>query len=404
LPERPLKAEKLLYLEAIRGLAALIVVFSHFIYAFYPDIKGALYSDADTASFAGLIAMTPLNIWHEGQFAVRIFFVLSGLVLSLSFFKTGDREKIVSGASRRYFRLFVPIFMISLFAYLIHVNNLFFNNQAAALISNSWLAPFYQFDPDILLFLREGLYGAILNFDPTRTYDSVLWTMEIEFFGSLFVFGFLFLFGNSNMRHIAYVAVFVILSLTGRPYAMDFLFGIILCDLFVNKSHLFEFPLSLSLLFVGLGLFLGGLRHEWIALPGAYFWDSIGAVLVIAGVAANARLRSFLQTRIFAFLGRVSFGLYLVHWLVLMSLGCGLYVFFRNSGIGHDVSALSAGFLYVAVSLFMAWIFYHCADRPAIWLGHLFYNRLRHFGQSGDRSSGSGIMRHRVGLTHSPGK
>jgi peptidoglycan/LPS O-acetylase OafA/YrhL len=395
-----MKFEKLHYLEAIRGLAALIVVFSHFIYAFYPDIKVASYSGADATSFTGLIAMTPLNIWHEGQFAVRIFFVLSGLVLSLSFFKTGDREKALSGAVRRYFRLSLPIFVTVLLAYLIHRNNLFFNDQVSTLISNSWLASFYQFDPDAYLFLKEGLYGAIFNFNPANTYDSVLWTMEVEFFGSLFVFGFLYFFGNSNTRHLVYFGVFIILILTGRLYTIDFLLGIILCDLLVNKSRFFEFPMSLSILVVGLGLFLGGLRQEWIALPGVPFWDSIGAVLVIIGIAANARIRALLQTRKFAFLGRVSFGLYLIHWLVLMSLGCGLYLLLRNSGIAHDVSALSAGIVYVAVSLFMAWLFYHCADRPAIWMGHAVYNRLRRFVPSGYLSSASETGRQPIRLHH----
>src|SRR5919106_2956939 len=377
-----MKSEKLLHLEAIRGLAALIVVFSHFIYAFYPDLKGASFSDADTTSFAGLIAMTPLNIWHEGQFAVHIFFVLSGLVLSLSFFKSGDRQKAVSGAVRRYFRLSVPIFVTVLLAYVIHRNHLFFNDQVAVLISNSWLAPFYQFDPSALLLFKEGLYGAILNFDPAYTYDSVLWTMEVEFLGSLFVFGFLYLFGHSNTRCFAYFAVFAILILTDRLHMMDFLVGIIRCDLLVNKGRIFRFPLSLSFLLVGLGLFMGGLRQEWLALPGVPFLDSIGGVLVIVGIAANADLRALLQTGKLAFLGRVSFGLYLVHWLVLMSLGCGLYVLLRNSGIAHDASALSVGVVYVLVSLIMARLLYSCADRPAIWLGHAVYNGLSRFGRS----------------------
>ena len=288
---------------------------------------------------------------------------------------------MVSGAIRRYFRLSGPIILTVILAYVIHRNQLFFNDRVAELNSNSWLARFYKFDPSAFLVLKEGLYAAILNYDPAYTYDSVLWTMEVEFVGSLFVFSFLYVFGTSICRPFAYCAVFLVLFFTERVYTMDFLFGMILCDLLVNKDRFFRLPLSLSVLVVGLGLFLGGLRQEWLALPGAPLWDSIGAVLVIIGITANGKMRFFLETRTFAFLGRVSFGTYLVHWPVLMSLGCGLYLLLRNIGFEHDASALFAGLGYVLVTIFLAWLLYHCADRPAIWLGHAVYGQLRRFAR-----------------------
>jgi peptidoglycan/LPS O-acetylase OafA/YrhL len=376
-----LKAEKLLYLDAIRGLAALTVVFSHLVLVFYPHMKLASLAATDMNSFAGWIAMTPLSIWHEGDFAVHIFFVLSGLVLSLSFFKSRDREKAISGAVRRYFRLTLPIFATVMLAYLLHRNDLFFNDQVAAQITNDWLAPFYKFDPSVLLFLKEGLYGAILNFNPDHSYANVLWTMEVEFLGSLFVFGFLYCFGNANYRPMAYVAFLaILLTTTGPPFMADFLLGIILCDLLINKNKLFKLPFWLSLVFILAGLFLGGLRQEWLALPGARYWDSIGAVLVIVGVSSNVRLRGVLQLPMLSFLGKISFSLYLIHWLVLMSLGCGFYILMQNYGFSHDLNALAAGFICVPASIVLAWLFYHCADRPAIWLSHAVYRRLRRQG------------------------
>lgn len=152
---QPVKAEKLLYLEGIRGIAAMVVVASHFVYAFYPQLKGTVNSGAEITSFVALIGMTPIGIFHEGRFAVRLFFVLSGVVLSLSFFRTGDREKAVSGAVRRYFRLTIPILAAVLVAYLLHRSGLFFNGRVAASTSNEWLLPFYEFVPSVALLLRE---------------------------------------------------------------------------------------------------------------------------------------------------------------------------------------------------------------------------------------------------------
>ena len=44
-----------------------------------------------------------LEIWYNGDFAVRLFFVLSGYVLSLEFLRRGNVEVLRSYALRRYF-------------------------------------------------------------------------------------------------------------------------------------------------------------------------------------------------------------------------------------------------------------------------------------------------------------
>ncbi|WP_443147193.1 acyltransferase family protein [Paenibacillus sp. KACC 21273] len=81
--------QKLKYLDGLRGLAALIVVISHFVVAFYPSLyNGSIDSVHTQKSLELWISKSPFNLFYNGNFAVCVFFVLSGYVLSYKFFIT----------------------------------------------------------------------------------------------------------------------------------------------------------------------------------------------------------------------------------------------------------------------------------------------------------------------------
>ena len=52
---------------------------------------------------------TPLNIFLNGQLWVTVFFVLSGFVLPLRWFRTKEPQCIWGSMLRRYFRLMLPL-------------------------------------------------------------------------------------------------------------------------------------------------------------------------------------------------------------------------------------------------------------------------------------------------------
>lgn len=86
--------QKRLYLEGLRGLLSLIVVVHHFILLFQPLVFLGSNNPDDfkTRPLSGsiLLANTPLNLFMNGNWAVCMFFVMSGYVLSVKYFQTSN--------------------------------------------------------------------------------------------------------------------------------------------------------------------------------------------------------------------------------------------------------------------------------------------------------------------------
>ena len=101
-PAATARAEsKLVQLEALRGLAAFVVVAWHFLWAFDPARIGIVDGFDKSAGMLGSVSFASI----DGPAAVTLFFVLSGFVLPLGFFRSGRTEIVVRAAAKRWLRL-----------------------------------------------------------------------------------------------------------------------------------------------------------------------------------------------------------------------------------------------------------------------------------------------------------
>ena len=114
---------KILALEGVRGIAAMIVVFSHLRNMFLVDsdtqLLNVLSAWPDAMAKATVLVVEGLL---DGAFSVWTFWVLSGFVLSHKYFKHIQREQLqaarivlVDAAIRRYPRLLIPVLLSVLF-------------------------------------------------------------------------------------------------------------------------------------------------------------------------------------------------------------------------------------------------------------------------------------------------
>jgi peptidoglycan/LPS O-acetylase OafA/YrhL len=376
-PIDPGGASKLVCLEALRGMAALAVVVGHLILAFWPGFyfrTGLGWGEFPL--WLQTLARFPGKFLWDGHTAVSIFFVLSGFVLSLSYFQGGAAPALGSAALRRYPRLMLPAAASILLALTLlqagaicNQDAVQFMNQAQGLPplpdhpdpakTHSWLAGFYNMAPSLAVAGREAVWSAFSG--SVATYNLVLWTMAVELNGSFLVFGFLALFGSLRNRWLVYGIAGGLFLLNGSYdsfFYLDFLLGMALCDLWVRNQRSWRWSLSL-------GPALGLIAAALFLVP----WKPLAALLLVGAAATAPRLQQLLAAGWLAFLGRVSFGLYLVHMPIFCSVGCGIYlVLCRNLGWTHTAGGLSAALASLAASVLTAWLFYRAVDRPTIAL------------------------------------
>src|ERR1700722_3214142 len=171
---------KLLHLDSLRGLAAFAVVCGHLLLSFYPAAPG-LTPASDRPS--GIVGMLRLNALYSGRFPVMIFFVLSGFVLSYSFFVSGKKSSLASAATRRYFRLAIPVLTSLLFVFVLIKLHAMYQVEASAArvvpagtpeLNEGWLTRYYVPNVSLKQTLRQALFETFFAYDEQKSLNSAL--------------------------------------------------------------------------------------------------------------------------------------------------------------------------------------------------------------------------------------
>jgi peptidoglycan/LPS O-acetylase OafA/YrhL len=395
-------AGKILYLESIRGIAAFVVVLTHLAFAFYPALKMEYAGLEHAPLWMRVLGQTPLCVVIRGGFSVRLFFVLSGIVLSLSFFQSRNVAVVTAAALRRYFRLMIPVLGSCMLAWALLKTGAYHNLAAATAVNGGagaqgvadhsvaeptggvndprWLARWYQLDMGFGEAFYQGSYGIFFNLDMTRTLNPVVWSMPVELQGSFAIFAFLVLCGNVRRRPWIYAILAVWFIATKSYFFFDFLVGVAACDAWTTLQRRGISTAIAPWMSAGLllaGLVIGGLRPEWIAAmtglhtdPWINFVTTFGALAIIVAAITGNWLQGLLHNAFFVFLGRISFALYLVHMPLICSLACWTYLRLHvGAGWSHDSASLMASGICIVAALGTAAVFYYLFDAPAIWLG-----------------------------------
>jgi peptidoglycan/LPS O-acetylase OafA/YrhL len=350
------------YLDGLRGFAAFLVYWHHH-NLWAHDSNGQSKILESAFGYEGqnyFSCMHGIRIFFTGgHFAVGVFYVISGYVLSAKplalihsgeFVKLGDN--LSSALFRRWLRLYIPLICTTLiFVFIWHA----FGFWAAPLKSEptlkdelwKWYVEFKNFS---FVFRTGG--------KPWFTYNPHLWSIPVEFQGSIVVYTSLLALSRCtrNARLWCQLGlIFYFMYIADGSFCALFLSGMLLSDLdlLVSGDELPNFFWRLekhkdiifgSLFFAS--IYLGGvpsisreievLRNSkgWYYLsflkPQAVFdfkWFYLfwAAVFMVSSVPRIPWLKGFFETRFCQFLGRISFSLYLVHGPILWTLADRIY-------------------------------------------------------------------------------
>lgn len=364
-------------LEGLRGIAAIVVILSHCVFTFFPYLQNCDIGLLKQ-SWESIAIRFPRTLFNGG-FAVCIFFVMSGFVLAKAFFN--DRSTSLEAAAiKRYIRLALPVAASILLCCAMMYAGLL---KITVTDLPGFAGQFYQGEPSFQQAIKDSVWRSL--FSGSQTYNYVLWTIRVEFLGSMLLFAFLALFGRA--RYAWFYALSIVL-LIGTIDALNApLYGLFFVGAYLNKAANFgRNPITHGLALI-VALFFGGAQsctpiyHFLISIaqktpPGfppeawSYFPYGSGAILVVWVAIGDNWLSKFLSTKPVCWLGKHSFALYLLHSVVLSSLGMAVYT--ATGTMNFFARAALSTISVILSSAFAAVFFTRLVDEPAVKLANRF--------------------------------
>jgi peptidoglycan/LPS O-acetylase OafA/YrhL len=372
-----MKRDKLLFLEGIRGVAAIIVFLCHLRNTFIIDLDKKIYLFLVGHTNSIFISKTIyglLNILLDGNLAVFIFWFMSAYVISIRLFQEKDKDYLVSAFSKRYIRLLIPSAVSVFFAYCLmkldFMYNIQLSKQFGHLYDDGWLGSQYGFTPSFLGAIRSGLFDTFFSFNATINYNSSLWSMNPELFGSLFCFGLFAVYGTNTRRYYIYLLIILIAYKLHINFLQTFLIGFFICDIDYSSNDLKKYldPLEsvlskwyISYLLFFVLLIIAGINGFWI-----FSNTTISALLVFVIMKSKA-LKHLFEMKPIVWLGKISFSLYLIHIPLICSLSCYLYLILPFS---HEFKILTSALLTLFIALVIAAIYTRFIDKMSVRLSN----------------------------------
>ncbi|KAI2620867.1 acyltransferase family-domain-containing protein [Xylaria nigripes] len=401
------------WLDGLRGIAALFVVLHHMSLIWFP---WAVH-DGWTNSNDHLIQLPIIRLIVSGRANVMVFFVISGYALSWKPLGLIQKEQplkmyraLASSTFRRHPRLFIPAIILCAPAPMITYLGGYGGGQGMPGAAIQPMNP-PRFDSIWAQFSHyiEAILGLSDTFNPNGIgwiYSDSLWTLPIEFKSSMVVFTMLLALSRCTVRFRVIITLCMALYSLWFVHWGEFLFigGMLAVEMNLRSRRLADergsrlgdqnegaimrrssslrcrafrracgFVSFLAVLFVlsmpeqgrgapqsyGFGTLVQLIPAHFGALGAAdYFWQPIAAVLLVLIVDGTRSLQGIFTTRLAQYLGRVSFALYLVHMLILHSLGFYLgQCFLRFTGSESNWQyAAGIGLTGVVVGGIIIWV------------------------------------------------
>lgn len=376
-------------LDGIRGIAAVIVIFSHALFWYYPAMHLGVRTKGRPLDGIEWFD-SPFSFFYRGGFSVSMFFILSGLVLTYSISRHTDvLDSIRKASVKRYIRLGVPVAASVLIGCTLMKLGVY---EAPNVSPIPVLSTPYLFNATWGGAIRDAIYGALALGD--SRYNYVLWTIQIELIGSFAIFAAFALFGSNALAYrIFCIAAFLALSASTNKTAMYtslFFLGSMLITFRFNEEKISTTRTAICLfgLLIGLYLagfhsasasyaFLGNMTHSLSAITGyqpswLLIMPAFGGLIILLSVLNAQRTFNILDSTPMKWLGKLSFSLYLLHTFILVVVA---QFFTKHFGMSFAAMALTL-ITTIILTLCASYFFYLKVDLLAITLANKFSSLL----------------------------
>ena len=366
------------FLDSVRGLAALFVLLSHSSAAFeWP------------ASFLALISLPFISILFDGKEAVAMFFVLSGYVLAKPYTDTGGGDSrqifLPTFYLRRFLRIWPPWFFV--FVLSILAREFLFVQPATQPAVTAWFHGFWQIKLTAPDFFRQC---AFMLHDSTRQLLNQDWSLGVELKGSALIPLLVVLARRKYVVFMLPLAVLFLVCIGTGEYYVSFIIGVLLAQYGsiwsgqvsrLRKLGRVMFFLSGLLLYGSLELMLKIFHGRLFSYKYGWVMTAIGCALILISIFGSQSLQRVLNWKPVVFLGRISYSVYLLQFIIILCLLPPLVSLCNRSGITNPwLLCLLTILASVAATIGGSAILYRFIESPVINFSHALTKEIqRHF-------------------------
>lgn len=351
-----MEVKKIQYLDSLRGLACILVVLSHLTLVYFPYLHN--FGDGvipDEFPVQHALYNLPFSFFYSGSAAVYIFFVLSGIVLTKSV-RYYNATHICGLVASRYPRLMIPALASCILQFIVLY---FIYNESAGGELSSWFYGIYV-KPSFFDALRSGVFDAF--FKGHSIYNTALWTMQIELYGSIAVYFSCFLGKKigTNSASALFFSFIVLCGFFSVKLAAGFFCFFIGFSIYMYQIKIKNERVAWFLLVFG--VYLGGVHNvsDSYSIISCYFRGNtyslgniVSGILIVLAVCSSSIMQSKLSNAFFIRLGQRSFTIYLFHMSFILLLNFLLFDVLLGV-LGYDLSSLLIGFLILFLVYFSA--------------------------------------------------
>lgn len=347
-----------------------------------------------------MVFYPPFGLIVAGHFAVCLFYILSGYVLSYSYLgESKRRQKILASIIKRPIRLGGLVWLTIICGSLLWYCRLFFNGAVSDLTSSKpWFNSYWEKNFNFNAFFIDFASSA---FSKGNIYNPPLWTIKIELYGSLMVYLFLLLLGNFKYRVL--VAILLIILFRDSLY-QGFWIGLLVADIIKIQTTSIRWTAPLSVPTKGCSPRLTNVYRYLLLIAFVYFssypnyvnqdflgstiykylpddkgfgggYPMLSALLLFLLSISSDQLKKHLNLPVLQFLGGISYGLYVIHFLVIGSLSSWLFLAL-NSYFSFNISFLLVLLSGLPFIIFMAYLATKYVDNPSIRLASHLGNKV----------------------------
>jgi peptidoglycan/LPS O-acetylase OafA/YrhL len=364
--------ERIEWLDSIRGLAALAVLFFHL---------GEL--SAPPAGYAAVVTQPLISVLQDGRTAVTMFFVLSGFVLALPYARrrTDGAYRVMAVGSfylRRVARIWCPWFVAFCLSMVAKVT-IFREYPSPISQEPRWLPHlFWQMPLRWSEILRQLVFAL-----PEQRLRLIGqdWSLQIEMVGSILMPVMLWLLRKNPLWLMAATIAAVVAYHESYLY-VPFVAGVLLARYAAEAAAFFRrLSPSVKWAFFILGLLIYNVRFLWgfSLLYDRPKWcvATVGCTLLLIACLGSDRLKALLCRRVFVFFGRISFSLYLLqHLVIFCAIPAWAWFCYRIGLANRNFVFFSSFAIGTILSILIAIPSYRWVEVPCIKLGKMISKRL----------------------------